>query len=175
MQTKNELRTQMKELISKMRNQEISHASQKIIEQIIPLVDRYDVRAIFLPLSDEPQIKPLINLLLDHWKLLIYPQVDGNILIPMVYTADARLRRWAHGLQEIKQPTPYMWPIDIILVPGRAFSRDGKRLGRWFGYYDTFLSQYPHTKKIWLCFLGQIVDDVPVTENDVSVDGIVFG
>lgn len=173
MQSKHDLRNTMKAILTQMSGQQIFDFSQHIIQQLLPLIDQYSVRSVFLPLSDEPQIQSFIQLLLDRGKLVVVPQIDGNILVPVVYTSDAQIKAWAHGVAEIQEPIPYTGKIDIILVPGQAFSSDGKRLGRGRGYYDTFLAQFPQTKKIWLCFPSQIVDDVPVTENDILVDEVI--
>ncbi|CAN6477876.1 unnamed protein product [Victoria cruziana] len=74
-------------------------------------------------------------------------------------------------------------PIDLFLMPGYAFNKSGRRLGRGGGYYDCFLANYMElaSRKNWrqplrvaLAYSKQIVDDpIPVTPTDVPVDAIV--
>ncbi|MQL91274.1 hypothetical protein Taro_023884 [Colocasia esculenta] len=75
-------------------------------------------------------------------------------------------------------------PVDLFLLPGLAFDKSGRRLGRGGGYYDTFLRKYQEraTEKKWkqpllvaLAYSTQIMDSgvVPVTPHDVSVDALV--
>ena len=67
--------------------------------------------------------------------------------------------------------------LDLMLVPGMAFTEDGKRLGRGKGYYDTYLSkatnnQISATKTIALAFKEQIVTDIPVDDHDFFIDRV---
>ncbi|CAN4086112.1 unnamed protein product [Withania somnifera] len=75
-------------------------------------------------------------------------------------------------------------PIDLLLLPGLAFDKVGRRLGRGGGYYDTFLSRYEERAKeknwkqplkIALSYSVQIVDEgtIPLTPNDILVDALV--
>ena len=66
-----------------------------------------------------------------------------------------------------------------MLVPGLAFSRSGSRLGRGKGFYDNYLHKYrqqfgkfPVTMA--LAFNEQVLPEVPVTENDVKIDFVLF-
>ena len=63
--------------------------------------------------------------------------------------------------------------IDLILVPGIAFDKEGHRIGYGFGYYDKFLKKVPKAIKIGLAFDFQIVDKIPREMHDVPVDLIV--
>ncbi|XP_021761722.1 5-formyltetrahydrofolate cyclo-ligase, mitochondrial-like [Chenopodium quinoa] len=74
--------------------------------------------------------------------------------------------------------------IDLVLLPGLAFDKSGRRLGRGGGYYDTFLRNYQQlaNEKNWkqpllvaLSYSVQIMDDgvIPITPNDVFVDALV--
>ncbi|KAF9618472.1 hypothetical protein IFM89_001873 [Coptis chinensis] len=75
-------------------------------------------------------------------------------------------------------------PVDLLLLPGLAFDRAGRRLGRGGGYYDTFLKKYQELslERKWkqpllvaLSYNLQILDDglIPVTPSDVLVDALV--
>ena len=71
--------------------------------------------------------------------------------------------------------TPHDNPTEhiLILVPGRAFTKDGKRLGRGKGFYDIYLSQLPQIfdiKKCGVCFSQQILPDLPTTPDDIMMD-----
>ncbi len=64
--------------------------------------------------------------------------------------------------------------IDLILVPGVAFSRNGYRVGYGGGYYDRFFSKLnKEVKKIGLAFDLQIVDKVPTDPFDIPIDLII--
>ena len=63
--------------------------------------------------------------------------------------------------------------IDVWLVPGVAFSRDGKRLGRGKGYYDSTLAlRRTDAVTIGIAFELQVLDDVAVEPHDVMMDFI---
>ena len=65
--------------------------------------------------------------------------------------------------------------IDLIVVPGVAFTLDGSRLGRGGGYYDRFLSrpEIQHAATIGICFPCQLLDRLPVEPHDVRMDHII--
>ena len=62
---------------------------------------------------------------------------------------------------------------DFTLLPGLAFSPLGFRIGYGGGYYDRFLVQNPHLKKIGLAYACQEVDAVPTEENDIPLDMVI--
>lgn len=65
------------------------------------------------------------------------------------------------------------WP-DVILVPGLAFTPDGRRCGQGAGWYDRFLpGRRGDCVTIGVGFSTQLVDDLPVGPHDVLLDRIV--
>ena len=64
--------------------------------------------------------------------------------------------------------------IDVVIVPGTAFTRDGHRLGQGGGWYDRFLRTVrPDCVTIGVAFAPQIVDKLPVEPHDVQLDHVV--
>ena len=66
----------------------------------------------------------------------------------------------------------------LVLVPGRAFTRDGKRIGRGKGFYDIYFSKVPLVfviKKTGVCFDCQLMTNLPTTPDDILMDDIYFG
>jgi 5-formyltetrahydrofolate cyclo-ligase len=61
--SKQEYRDQMKQKLSKLSKQDIKKTSVHFLEKLSQLIDHYQVRSIFLPLSDEPQIQTFLDLL----------------------------------------------------------------------------------------------------------------
>lgn len=63
---------------------------------------------------------------------------------------------------------------DLYLIPGLAFDRQGGRLGYGRGYYDRLLRRAgPGPLRVALAFEVQLVDQVPMTDQDERVDLIV--
>lgn len=64
--------------------------------------------------------------------------------------------------------------LDLIIVPGVAFDKDGDRIGYGMGFYDKFLSSLKkRIPVIGLAYELQMVDDIPVHDKDVTVDKVV--
>ncbi|MGV3488854.1 MAG: 5-formyltetrahydrofolate cyclo-ligase [Tuberibacillus sp.] len=59
--------------------------------------------------------------------------------------------------------------MDVIIVPGLVFDRQGYRIGFGGGYYDRFLKDVD-TLKIAQALDVQIIDRIPVEAHDIPVD-----
>jgi 5-formyltetrahydrofolate cyclo-ligase len=62
--------------------------------------------------------------------------------------------------------------LDLVLVPGLAFDRHGRRLGRGRGYYDRLLAEVPGTS-CGVAFDEQLVASDPVGPLDVPLNCIL--
>ena len=61
----------------------------------------------------------------------------------------------------------------LVLVPGLAFTKNGKRMGRGKGYYDKYLTRLNKQAGIaGICLQFQLVGDLPADEHDIRMDFI---
>eukprot|EP00397_Hematodinium_sp_SG-2012_P067835 GEMP01106937.1.p1 GENE.GEMP01106937.1~~GEMP01106937.1.p1 ORF type:complete len:139 (+),score=20.56 GEMP01106937.1:251-667(+) len=62
--------------------------------------------------------------------------------------------------------------LDLLVVPGVAFDRSGRRLGHGRGYYDRYCTKL-QCQKIALALREQVVDEVPTGDTDFLMDSVV--
>jgi len=169
------IRQEVKEKLDKINDVQRKVASSKIIGYLKTLIDKFDVWAIYLAMNDEPDIDEFIKILKNYNKKTVLPQVmwDG-VIRSVMYSSYSEFKKWRFGNREIIHPQIYKWKIDVILIPWIAFDKKWVRLGRWGGYYDRFLKNYPESKKIWVCFSCQIYDELPLQAHDVLMDEVLY-
>jgi 5-formyltetrahydrofolate cyclo-ligase len=64
--------------------------------------------------------------------------------------------------------------VDVVLTPGLAFDRRGRRLGYGGGHYDGYLRRLSaRAARVGIGFANQLVDEVPAGPGDERVDIIV--
>lgn len=64
--------------------------------------------------------------------------------------------------------------IDVVIVPGIAFTADGRRLGQGGGWFDRFLAGIRvDCSAIGVCFDEQLLADLPTEPHDVILDAVV--
>lgn len=64
--------------------------------------------------------------------------------------------------------------IDLAVVPGVAFGRDGSRLGNGRGYYDRlFRSITGPTIRVGVAFECQMFDTLPMNDHDIWMDAVI--
>ncbi|MCL2625221.1 MAG: 5-formyltetrahydrofolate cyclo-ligase [Cystobacterineae bacterium] len=85
----------------------------------------------------------------------------------------------APGPYGILFPKPHCPPVamanvELILVPGLAFAKNGARLGRGGGFYDKLLAA-PEMKalRVGLCFEEYLVENLPEEAHDVRMHWVV--
>jgi 5-formyltetrahydrofolate cyclo-ligase len=64
--------------------------------------------------------------------------------------------------------------LDLVMVPGVGFTREGARMGNGQGYYDRLLDRVrPGAPLVALAYECQIFPDLPVSPHDVYMDAVV--
>jgi 5-formyltetrahydrofolate cyclo-ligase len=164
----------MREHLQKLSPTERRTRSLLICEKLLPLFSGKNSLALFAPMPNEPDLDLLWDLggLVEH-SLLSYPRREGETLLFHPISALSELIPGRFGVRE---PAPGRSPkhLDLIVVPGLAFSAQGNRLGRGAGFYDRFLATVPQTTfKVGICFEFQRVSSIPHEPHDVTMDTVV--
>ena len=109
---------------------------------------------------------------------------EKTVLLPCVDGDDLRLRQYTgpgcmHSGEQfgIGEPAGKEFvdldSVEVIVVPGVAFDREGHRMGRGRGFYDRLLKATANAYKIGVAFDFQIVNHVPTEPHDVMMDAVV--
>ena len=124
-------------------------------------------------LSKEISVNQLIERGLKSNKIVALPRYD---LKSGKYTASTirSLKDLVIGRHSIMEPFTScpeidMNQLDLVIVPGVAFDRNGGRLGRGGGYYDRVLKKL-NAIFCGVCFREQVVNQTPQELHDVKMD-----
>lgn len=153
-QQKAALRAEMMKQVRQMTAEDREAFSEEICERVLEMAEWAEARTavLFIPLPSEPVITPL--------KLDCDARKVTSVNIPQSPKQD----------QELHLPDT----IDLVLVPGLAFSRDRHRLGRGGGFFDRLLGgKAAQAFKLGICFSFQVADQMPLESHDVIMDAVV--
>ncbi len=151
-------------------------ANQRLHTKALELIDGLRCNVVFLYLAtpDEVQTKPLVDRFLERGITLLVPKlVPGNQMRAVRFKDWDSLKVGQLGILTPHSDIEYPTAIDVALVPGLAFTRDGGRLGYGKGYYDRWLSTQTSVRRIGLCFTQQILASLPTDTHDEPLDTIV--
>ncbi len=131
----------------------------------------------YIPFGGEVNTEDMIKAAQKLGKIVVVPVcVREKMMIPCELKDKGTLLRGPYGIREpaLKEPVD-LKNLDLVLVPGVAFDKKGRRLGRGKGYYDHFLPGISqHTVSIGLAYDFQILPCVPTTKSDINVHKIIF-
>lgn len=127
----------------------------------------------FYPMPAEPDIRPVLEAVLAAGKLLSLPRsLEEGILLPGIVPALDALVPGPWNIPEPPPGAPVPAQTDLVLVPGVAFDRSGRRLGHGAGYYDRFLAQTA-AFSVGICFAQNLLAAVPAEAHDLPVQAII--
>ncbi|MBQ7180967.1 MAG: 5-formyltetrahydrofolate cyclo-ligase [Bacteroidaceae bacterium] len=126
---------------------------------------------LYASLPDEVDTTSLISCALQEGKRVFLPVVEGGELYIKAYSGQTVIG--PYGIREpVGERLLDYSQIDLAVIPGMAFDRQGHRLGRGKGYYDRLLPALS-AYRIGLCFPFQLVESVPVDSHDCLVDEVI--
>ncbi|MBG9982746.1 5-formyltetrahydrofolate cyclo-ligase [Aerococcaceae bacterium DSM 111020] len=179
MHSKKDLRTQLLKKMHALNAQQRDCYQTQIHMQILQLIEEYSFRTIAVSYSFDPEIDThsLIEQLIKH---------NCQVLLPRMYPKrKMKFHQYRPGdalervYKEVRQPLESALVvekenIDLIIVPGIAFTTNGQRVGFGGGYYDRYLADY-HGVTIAQAFPFQLFDQAVwnLESHDILIDKII--
>ena len=138
----------------------------------------------YVSFGSEVSTRDLIERAMKDGKKVYVPRVDGDTMEFYRFEEWKELEESRLGILEPdKNPAkrfPYELHISldraqdcVFIVPGLAFDSHCNRLGYGGGYYDKYLQGFEKRMTLGIAYSEQIVDRVPVTNKDQSLDLVV--
>ncbi len=128
---------------------------------------------LYCSVKGEPDLTPLFVELIDEGRSLILPRVKGESLELVEAREISCLKNGTFNIPEpdsgvITDPES----VELAVVPGVVFDREGYRIGFGRGYYDRLLERV-RAPKVGVAYSFQVLDVVPRDSWDVPVDMVV--
>jgi len=183
MSDKQAFRRRCHQIREKMSAEQIERASRAVCAHLSAwsVFEQAHVVLTFLAFRNEIDLSELF----ERWpgKHWLAPRVvEGKELKPeqrpylTLHPYDpARLARHRYGMWEPDQNLPVVNPgeIEIVLVPGVAFDRQGGRLGYGGGFYDGLLPRATQAACAGVTFDELVLDEIPMQPWDCRVGWLV--
>jgi 5-formyltetrahydrofolate cyclo-ligase len=178
-QSKSLLRQQIRARIKAMTSQQRAAASAQacaLLEQQAAW-KRAQLIFFYAPLPEEMNIWPLLGDCLAAGKIVALPRFDSATRRYVACQITDLAKDLNDGQFGIREPAEHCIAVppnrlDLVLAPGVAFDRHGRRLGRGKGFYDQLLAVVRGTT-CGVAFDEQIVESVPVEPHDVHLNCIL--
>jgi len=158
--------------------------SRAICEKFVSLPEYTAARAVmfYVDVRAEVRTRDYLATALGHGKKIIVPwcNAQGELELFWLQSMDDL----AVGMYKILEPRPELRglperqvpvaELDLVMVPGVAFTKDGARMGHGKGYYDKLLEHArPDAPLVALAFECQLFPEIPTQEHDVFMDKII--
>lgn len=126
---------------------------------------------IYAPLPHEVDLLPLLREMPQHTYAFPVAGPQRRMCFRAVRCPEEELQPARFGLREPLPTCPALPPasLDLIVIPGLAFTADGARLGYGGGYYDSFLPLCPQAERLSLAFAEQMLPYIPTEPHDLPV------
>ena len=180
MKSKKDIRIYIKERKENLSISDTERYSNTIINKLISTEEYINSKTIFTYVSFNQEVitNKLIQQSLKTKKVAVPKIVNDQMIFYYIESID-ELKTGIKGILEpVNISGPYMaTPEDgsLFIVPGLAFDNNKNRIGYGRGYYDQYFNKYMGLKlnKVGLAFEFQVIDQVPVEDNDVKLDTIL--
>lgn len=157
--------------------------SEKIVERFMQLEEYAAAKTVmfYVDVRDEVRTRQALPAAIASGKRIIVPYcVDGELELFWLES----MEELELGMYRILEPTVSMRTVerkrlqptdlDLVMVPGVAFDRNGGRTGHGKGYYDKLLQHARlDAPLIALSFECQLFEKIPAESHDIFMDKVV--
>jgi len=153
--------------------------SHEIRQKLSKLPEFIDAKSVFIYVSanNEVDTEPIIMEMLKAGKRVLVPAIDAEKreIIASELLDFEELGRGMFGIMEPKKEFLRRTPtkkIDIAIIPGIAFDKNGNRIGYGHGYFDRFLKNV-ESPIVALAYDFQLVPRITPDIYDIKVNKIL--
>ena len=157
--------------------------SEKIVERFMQLEEYAAAKTVmfYVDVRDEVRTRQALPAAIASGKRIVVPYcVDGELELFWLES----MEELELGMYRILEPTASMRTVerkrlqptdlDLVMVPGVAFDRNGGRTGHGKGYYDKLLQHARlDAPLIALSFECQLFEKIPAESHDIFMDKVV--
>lgn len=169
-QAKAQARRQCLQCRRQMGEDALAQASAAIVSRVMALEAWSGSRIVHAyvdSMAGEVQTHQLIGAAIDQGRSVVVPVVPAprqrRLLHARISSLEDDLTQ--AGFDDFES-------IDLVIVPGLAFSANGERLGMGGGYYDRFLAEVS-APKVGIVCQALLLDSIPSSSHDMAMDWVV--
>lgn len=177
---KSQLRRQFRRQLADIDATTARSAARAMTEHVLDLPSVQRAQGVLACLSFGIEIDTwrLVERLMEQGKKLYVPRARRGVEDLFVHPYPCELETLSFGLRQPTSQADQLTPrdvserLDVVLVLGLAFDREGYRLGYGGGYFDRFLARYD-IPAIGLGYASQVVDALPHEDHDIPMSWVV--
>jgi len=156
--------------------------SAAITEKLFALPEFGSARTVaaYVSFGSEFDSAAVVASVLGNGKRLLLPRIERARRLMIFHVVTDAQDGLIPGPWGIREPDPGrcartdLEDVDLMLVPGLAFTKHCERLGYGGGFYDSAIESLPpHALKVAAAFSAQIVDTLDAEPHDRRVDMVV--
>ncbi|XP_060536586.1 5-formyltetrahydrofolate cyclo-ligase isoform X2 [Cylas formicarius] len=183
------LRQDIQNKVSTLSTEEKQRQSKIVLRKLLalPVFQTSQRVSVFLSTEDEINTEPVVRKIFEDGKTCFVPRYSkAGMQMVRLYSMDdwenLPLTKWnikQPALKEQREDALETGGLDLIIIPGVAFTKEGFRMGHGGGYYDAFLTkcktiQQNPPSTVAVTFKEQVLPDIPKTEKDVKIDIVLY-
>lgn len=181
---KKQIRKEILEIRKKLDLETKSKYDKIIADKFFETSYYKEAKNIFIYISYDSEIntQSIITKAIKEGKNIYVPRTEFStkLMDAVKINNFDKLIKSKYGILEPKEDEPFINPndLDLIVVPGVAFDKNGGRIGYGAGFYDRYFKKinYENKSKVMKLVLAydfQLIDKVPTDKEDVSIDAII--